>query len=46
MQSGEGTLLASGLIDGRGSDGQGGRVLLLAPRVGLINKAVVNVSGR
>ena len=45
MQSGGGTLLDSGLIDGRGSDGQGGRVLLLAPRVGLMNKAVVDVSG-
>ncbi len=46
IESGEGTLLSSGLIDGRGSDGQGGRVLLLAPRVGLIREAVVNVSGR
>ncbi len=45
MQSGGGTLLDSGLIDGRGSDGQGGRVLLLAPRVGLINKAVVISAG-
>ncbi|MBE0614049.1 MAG: filamentous hemagglutinin N-terminal domain-containing protein, partial [Burkholderiales bacterium] len=36
IESGQGTLLSSGLIDGQGSDGQGGRVLLLAPRVGLI----------
>ncbi|MBE0619266.1 MAG: filamentous hemagglutinin N-terminal domain-containing protein, partial [Burkholderiales bacterium] len=46
IESGEGTLLVSGLIDGRGSDGQGGRVLLLAPRVGLMNRAVVSVSGQ
>ena len=46
IESGEGTLLVSGLIDGQGSDGQGGRVLLLAPRVGLIRESVVNVSGR
>ncbi|MFA5916267.1 MAG: filamentous hemagglutinin N-terminal domain-containing protein, partial [Burkholderiales bacterium] len=46
IESGEGTLLASGSIDGRGSDGRGGRVLLLAPRVGLIREAEVNVSGR
>ncbi|MBI5911821.1 MAG: autotransporter-associated beta strand repeat-containing protein, partial [Betaproteobacteria bacterium] len=46
IESGEGTLLSSGLIDGQGSDGQGGRVLLLAPRVGLVRDSVVNVSGR
>ncbi|MFH1044538.1 MAG: autotransporter-associated beta strand repeat-containing protein, partial [Pseudomonadota bacterium] len=45
IESGEGTLLASGLIDAQGKDGPGGRVWLLAPRVGLINESVVNVSG-
>ncbi|MBE0626866.1 MAG: filamentous hemagglutinin N-terminal domain-containing protein, partial [Burkholderiales bacterium] len=46
IESGEGALLASGLIDGQGRDGPGGRVWLLAPRVGLIREAVVDVSGQ
>ena len=45
VESREGTLLASGLIDGQGNEGPGGLVWLLAPRVGLIREAVVNVSG-
>ena len=45
IQSSEGTLSASGLIDGQGNDGPGGQVWLLAPRVGLFREAAVNVSG-
>ena len=46
VETREGTLLASGLIDAQGGDGPGGRALLLAPRVALIRRAVVDVSGR
>ncbi|NBR28431.1 MAG: hypothetical protein EBT83_08470, partial [Betaproteobacteria bacterium] len=45
IQSTEGTLLASGLIDGQGNGGPGGLVWLLAPRVGLLRDSVINVSG-
>ncbi len=45
IQSTNGTLLASGLIDGQGNQGPGGLVWLLAPRVGLVRQSVVNVSG-
>ena len=45
IQSSEGTLLASGLIDGQGNHGPGGQVWLLAPRVGLVRETVVNASG-
>ena len=45
MESSEGTLLASGLINGLGSNGPGGKVYLLAPRVALLRRAVVDVSG-
>ena len=45
VESTSGTLLASGLIDGQGSGGPGGLVYLLAPRVALLNRAVVDVSG-
>lgn len=45
MESTAGTLLSSGLIEGRGSNGPGGLVYLLAPRVALFNRAVVDVSG-
>ena len=39
IESREGTLYAAGLVESRGSDGPGGRVLLLAPRVALIRNA-------
>ncbi|MDB5808717.1 MAG: hypothetical protein JWN94_839 [Betaproteobacteria bacterium] len=45
MESSEGTLLVSGLIDGRGTNGPGGAVYLLAPRVALLRRALVDVSG-
>ena len=45
VESREGTLLASGLVDGQGNEGPGGRIWLLAPRVGLIREATVNASG-
>jgi filamentous hemagglutinin family protein len=45
IESTEGTLLASGLIDGQGSNGPGGKVYLLAPRVALIRRALIDVSG-
>ena len=41
----KGTLLAGGLIEGRGSDGPGGKVYLLAPRVALIRRALIDVTG-
>ncbi len=45
IESSKGTLLAAGLIDGQGSNGPGGTVYLLAPRVALIQRALIDVSG-
>jgi filamentous hemagglutinin family protein len=45
VEATSGTLLAAGLIEGRGSNGPGGLVHLLAPRVALLRKAIVDVSG-
>jgi filamentous hemagglutinin family protein len=45
IESTNGTVLASGLIDARGHDGRGGKVQLLGPYVGLIRRALVDVSG-
>ena len=44
-QSTQGTLLVSGDIDAQGSKGPGGSILLLAPRVGLLRRARLDVSG-
>ncbi len=46
VESTQGTLLASGLIDARGNSGPGGKVYLLAPRVALLQRALVDVSGQ
>lgn len=46
IQSTEGTLLASGLIDARGSGGPGGKALLMAPRVVLLRRALIDVTGQ
>ena len=45
VEATSGTLLASGLIDATGGNGPGGMVLLLAPRVALLRRAIVDVSG-
>ncbi len=45
MESSEGTLQVSGLLDGTGRNGPGGTIYLLAPRVALLRRAVVDVSG-
>ncbi len=45
VEATKGTLLASGLIDATGGNGPGGMVLLLAPRVALLRRAIVDVSG-
>ncbi len=46
VEATQGTLLASGLIDGQGNNGPGGKVWLLAPRVALIRRALIDVSGK
>ncbi|HEU0290188.1 MAG TPA: filamentous hemagglutinin N-terminal domain-containing protein, partial [Burkholderiales bacterium] len=46
VEAWDGTTLVSGLINAFGGDGQGGKVLLLGSRVGLLRNAFVNVSGR
>jgi len=46
VEAWDGTTLVSGLINAFGGDGQGGKVLLLGSRVGLIRNARVNVSGQ
>ncbi len=45
VESTSGTLLAAGLIDGQGRNGPGGKVYLLAPRVALVRRALVDVTG-
>ncbi|MCC7487810.1 MAG: filamentous hemagglutinin N-terminal domain-containing protein, partial [Burkholderiales bacterium] len=46
VEARQGTLLASGAIDAAGTDGPGGRIMLLAPKVGLVGNGRLNASGR
>src|SRR5262245_14666342 len=45
-QAKQGTLLADGTLEARGSDAKGGTVQLLGERVGLIGAAKIDASGR
>lgn len=45
IQSESGTTLISGAVTARGTDGKGGQVRVLGERVGLIDNALVDVSG-
>jgi len=45
IQSGD-TTLVSGVVEAKGSEGQGGSVQLLGNRVGVIDAAIVDASGQ